>query len=135
MKQTPAKSTDWLDGAAVGLSGLCLLHCLALPFVVGVLPMLMPFAESHLHAQMLYFAVPLSVVAIGIGFARHRSPRVVIAAAAGLTLLIVGATVAHGSLGIFADRLFTVSGSLILAAAHLWNGLLSRRHACLSIGD
>jgi hypothetical protein len=135
MKQTPAKSTDWLDGAAVGLSGLCLLHCLALPFVVGVLPMLMPFAESHLHAQMLYFAVPLSVVAIGIGFARHRSPRVVIAAAAGLTLLIVGATVAHGSLGIVADRLFTVSGSLILAAAHLWNGLLSRRHACLSIGD
>ena len=135
MNQTPAKSTDWLDGAAVGLSGLCLLHCLALPFVVGVLPMLMPFAESHLHAQMLYFAVPLSVVAIGIGFARHRSPRVVIAAAAGLTLLIVGATVAHGSLGIIADRLFTVSGSLILAAAHLWNGLLSRRHACLSIGD
>ena len=135
MNQTPAKSTDWLDGAAVGLSGLCLLHCLALPFVVGVLPMLMPFAESHLHAQMLYFAVPLSVVAVGIGFARHRSPRVVIAAAAGLTLLIVGATVAHGSLGIVADRLFTVSGSLILAAAHLWNGLLSRRHACLSIGD
>lgn len=135
MNQTPAKSTDWLDGAAIGLSGLCLLHCLALPFFVGVLPMLLPFAESHLHAQMLYFAVPLSIVAVGIGYARHRNPRVVIVAAAGLTLLIAGATVAHGSLGVVADRLFTVSGSLILAAAHLWNGLLSRRHACLSIGD
>jgi hypothetical protein len=135
MNQTPAKSTDWLDGAAIGLSGLCLLHCLALPFFVGVLPLLMPFAESHLHAQMLYFAVPLSIVAIGIGYVRHRNLRVVVAAAAGLALLIVGATVAHGSLGLVADRMFTVSGSLMLAAAHLWNGLLSRRHACLSIGD
>jgi hypothetical protein len=135
MNQTPEKSTDWLDGAAIGLSGLCLLHCLALPFFVGVLPMLMPFAESHLHAQMLYFAVPLSVIAVGIGYSRHRSPRVIVAAAAGLALLIVGATVAHGSLGILADRLFTVSGSVVLAAAHLWNGLLSRRHACLGMAD
>src|SRR5210317_1538295 len=125
MNQTPANSTDWLDGAAVGLSGLCLLHCLTLPFFVGALPMLMPFTDSHLHAQMLYFAVPLSAVAIGIGYARQRNPLVVLAAFAGLGLLVVGATVAHGSLGIVADRLFTVSGSLILAAAHLWNGLLS----------
>ena len=132
MNQTPAKSTDWLDGAAVGLSGLCLLHCLALPFFAGALPLLMPFTESHLHAQMLYFAIPLSIVAIGIGYTRHRNSLVVLAACAGLGLLIVGATVAHGSLGIVADRLFTVSGSLILAAAHLWNGLLSRRHRCLS---
>jgi hypothetical protein len=135
MNQTPAKSTDWLDGAAIGLSGLCLLHCLALPFFAGALPLLMPFAESHLHAQMLYFAVPLSAVAIGIGYSRHRNPRVVLAAIAGIFLLSVGATVAHGSLGLVADRLFTISGSLVLAAAHLWNGLLSRRHRCVSFCD
>jgi hypothetical protein len=135
MNQTPAKSTDWLDGAAIGLSGLCLLHCLALPFFLGAVPMLMPFTESHLHAQMLYFAVPLSVVAIGIGYTRHRDSRVVIAAFAGLSLLVFGATVAHGSLGVIADRLFTISGSIVLAAAHLWNGLLSRRHRCLTAGD
>ena len=135
MNQTTAKSTDWLDGAAIGLSGLCLLHCLALPFFVGALPMLMPFTESHLHAQMLYFAVPLSVIAVGIGYARHRNSTVVLAAVAGMSLLVFGATVAHGSLGIVADRLFTISGSIVLAAAHLWNGLLSRRHRCLSVGD
>jgi hypothetical protein len=135
MIQTPAKSTDWLDGAAVGLSGLCMLHCLALPFFVGALPMLMPFTESHLHAQVLYFAVPLSVIAIGIGYARHRNPLVVLAAFTGLGLLVAGATVAHSSLGLVADRLFTVSGSIVLAVAHLWNGLLSRRHRCISICD
>jgi hypothetical protein len=135
MNQTPVKSTDWLDGTAIGLSGLCMLHCLALPILVGALPMLTPFTEGHLHAQMLYFAIPLSVVAIGIGFARHRDPRVVLAAVAGLGLLVTGATVAHGSLGIIADRLFSVSGAVVLAAAHLWNGLLSRRDRCLSLGD
>ena len=135
MNQTPAKSTDWLDGAAIGLSGLCLLHCLALPFFVGALPMLMPFTESHLHAQMLYFVVPLSIVAIGIGYARHREPLVVLTAIAGLSLLFAGATVAHASLGIVADRLFTIGGSIVLAAAHLWNGLLSRRHRCLTVRD
>ena len=135
MNHTPANSSDWLDGAAIGLSGLCLAHCLALPLFAGALPMLMPFSESHLHAQMLYFAMPLSAVAIGIGYGRHRDPRVVLAAFAGLGLLVIGATVAHGSLGIIADRLFTVSGSIVLAAAHLWNGLLSRRHRCVSVCD
>lgn len=135
MNQTPAKSTEWLDGAAVGLSGLCLLHCLALPFFVGALPMLMPYSESHLHAQMLFVAVPLSAVAIGIGFARHRNARILLAALAGISLLLVGATVAHGNLGLVADRLLTVCGSLVLAAAHLWNGLLSRRPRCLTLCD
>ncbi len=135
MNQTPAKSPDWLDSAAIGLSGLCMLHCLALPFFVGALPMLMPFTDSHLHVQMLMFVVPLSAVAIGIGYARHRNALVVVAAVAGLGLLVAGATVVHGRYGIVADRLFTVSGSIILAAAHLWNGLLSRRHRCLSVGD
>jgi len=125
------KSTDWLDGAAVGLSGLCLLHCLALPFVVAALPILMPFAEGHLHAQMLYIVVPLSVVAIGLGFSKHRNLRVVFAASAGLLLLLIGATVAHSNLGIVADRVFTISGALVLAAAHWFNGLLSRRHRCI----
>lgn len=128
MNQAPAKSTDWLDGAAVGLSGLCLVHCLALPLVAGVLPILLPFVEGHLHIQMLVLVLPLSVIAIGIGVARHRNLRVAWLALAGMALLVVGATVAHQQLGLLADRVFTVCGAVILAAAHLYNGLLSRRH-------
>jgi hypothetical protein len=134
MNQAPAKSTDWLDSAAVGLSGLCLLHCLALPLVAGALPVLLPFVEGHLHAQMLVLVLPLSVVAIGLGVARHRNLRVAWAAGAGLLLLVIGATVAHEQLGIVADRVFTISGAVVLAMAHLYNGLLARRHriACAS---
>ena len=35
MNQDTQKSRDWLDGAAVALSALCLVHCLALPLVVA----------------------------------------------------------------------------------------------------
>ena len=135
MIRTPADSTDWLDGAAIGLSGLCLLHCLALPLAVGALPVMLPFVEGHLHAQLLVIVVPLSVAAIGVGFLRHRSLRVVAAAAVGLGLLVVGATVAHNHLGLAADRAFTITGAITLAAAHLFNGLLARRHHCDAATD
>lgn len=134
MNQAPAKSTDWLDGAAVGLSAQCQAVRQALPLFAGALPLLMPFVDGHFHAQMLALVLPLSVVAIGIGVARHRNLRVAWAAAAGMIVLVIGATVAHEQLGIMADRLFTVVGAIVLAAAHLYNGLLSRRYrlACAS---
>lgn len=115
------RSGDWLDGAAVALSMLCILHCLALPLIVAGLPFLAQFAETHLHAQVLVLVVPLSVVALAVGFRRHRDARIVGGGALGMLLLVAGATVAHDQLGIVADRAFTISGSLVLATAHFFN--------------
>ena len=115
-----AKS-DWLDAAAVLLSGLCLLHCLALPLVVAGLPLLAQYSESHLHLQILLIVVPLSVVALALGYRRHRNANIIWAGAAGLLILFVGATVVHNNLGETADRIVTITGSLVLAAAHYFN--------------
>ena len=123
------KPSNWLDWAAVGLSALCLVHCLALPLVVAGLPLLAQFSEGHLHAQMLVVVLPLSVVALGLGFRRHRNPRIVIAGTIGMLTLVVGATVAHSQLGLMADRAFTVAGALVLAAAHYFNSVRSQQ-AC-----
>jgi uncharacterized membrane protein len=123
-----AKSTAWLDGAAVLLSALCLVHCLLLPFIVAGLPLLAQFYDGHLHAQMLVVVVPLSVVALGIGFRGHRNRHIVASGATGLLILIVGATIAHEYMGIFADRLLTIAGALVLAMAHYQNSILARRH-------
>ena len=121
MTQDTQKSRSWLDGIAVGLSMLCLVHCLALPLIIIGVPLLAQFAETHLHYQLLLLVVPLSVVAFAIGYRRHRMWRILVAGAAGLGLLIVGATIAHSQLGLLADRLFTIAGSLLLAAAHWKN--------------
>ena len=122
----PHTSPDWLDGAAVALSALCLVHCLALPLVVAGLPFLSQFAETHLHAQALILVLPLSVVALAIGYRRHGDLRIVAGGTLGMGLLLIGATVAHAELGLAADRAFTISGSLVLATAHFFNSYLSR---------
>ena len=51
MEQNASKSGHWLDLTAVGLSGLCLVHCLALPLIVAMLPFLARYSDGHL--QML----------------------------------------------------------------------------------
>lgn len=115
------KTTQWLDGAAVTLSGLCLVHCLALPLIVAGLPFLAQFTNGHLHAQLLVVVLPVSILALGLGYRRHRNSRIVTGGTAGMLLLVVGATVAHQHLGLAADRAFTMAGALVLATAHFFN--------------
>ena len=116
-----SEKTDWLDGAAVLLSALCLLHCLALPLVVAGLPMLAQFSDSHLHLQILAIVVPLSIAALGLGYRRHRNVNILWAGFAGLLILFIGATLVHDNLGEMADRVVTITGSVVLAAAHYFN--------------
>lgn len=123
------KQSKWLDGAAVALSALCLIHCLALPLIVAGLPFLAQFAEGHLHAQMLVVVVPLSFVALGLGYRHHNNVRIVAGGTLGMLLLAIGATVAHDQLGLAADRAFTIAGALVLATAHYFNSVRSR-HSC-----
>ncbi len=128
MNQSANPSAPDLDRVAVVLSGLCLLHCLALPVVIVSLPFVAQFAETHWHTPMLLFAVPISTLAIVIGYRRHGNRQIVAAGALGLGLLIVGATIAHAHYGAMADRLLTVSGSLLLAAVHWKNSRQLRLH-------
>lgn len=121
--------SDVLDQVAVALSGLCLLHCLALPFAIAVLPFLGQFADDHLHLQMLIVVIPVSVVALGLGFRRHRHRGVIVAGALSLIVITVGGTVAHDHFGLLADRLLTIVGSLGLAVVHYRNFRLSRHLA------
>jgi len=126
MVQSMSKPNNWLDGAAVALSALCLVHCLALPLIVAGLPFFAQFAEGHLHLQMLVLVLPVSVVAFGLGFRRHRNRRIVTTGSLGMLLLVIGATVAHDKLGLAADRSFTIAGALVLAMSHFFNSYRSR---------
>ena len=126
MDDNSSKTTSLLDNAAVALSGLCLLHCLALPMLIAVLPFLGQFGAGHFHIQMLIAVVPVSIIAFALGFRRHHSRSVVAWGGVGVLLLMVGGTIAHGSYGIVADRLLTICGALILAAAHYFTNRFSR---------
>ena len=118
-----------LDRLAVGLSGLCLVHCLLLPVIIAALPFLSQLAADHLHVQMLVAVIPVSFVALALGFRRHRNPMIIAAGAVGVLLLVVGGTIAHARYGIVADRVLTIGGSLLLAATHYANSRYARHRA------
>ena len=60
----PDLKKKWLDIASLGLSALCVIHCLALPFLVVLLPALTPFTGSWVHAALVLTAAPISLWAI-----------------------------------------------------------------------
>jgi hypothetical protein len=126
MDRSTSDSSSLLDRAAIALSGLCVLHCLAMPFVLLALPFLGQLTEGHFHLQMLVVVVPVSSIALGLGFWRHRRISVMVAGGVGLLLLFVGGTWMHNEVGILADRATTIAGSLLLASAHFYNSRFSR---------
>jgi len=121
-----SKHADWVERAALSASALCLVHCLALPFLFAALPMLASVVAlpGDLHIAILIFAVPSSLAALIIGQRGHHVVMPLIVGVAGLGLLSLGALL-FGSTGW--ETPLTVAGSLTLAAAHFANWRL--RHA------
>ena len=67
--------TGKLDKTAVALSGLCLVHCLALPLLIAVFPVLGFTVVEHetFHQLILIVVIPTTAIALGVGCRRHRS--------------------------------------------------------------
>ena len=100
-----------LDQVAVALSGLCLIHCLMLPFLVVLVPVLAQFSDEHFHLEMLIVVIPVSLVALALGYRRHSHTGVVIAGLVGLAISDRGRHArAHDAYGLVADRDLTVHG-------------------------
>ena len=119
MKPAPSSLSD---ASAVGLSGLCLAHCLALPLVAASSPLVATWAEAEwVHAVVIALAAPISILSL---WRKGRGATVIALSATGLAFLTAGAL--HWPTAALETQI-TVAGSLILAAAHLINW--RRRHA------
>lgn len=113
-----AGRTDWADRVAIGTSIACLLHCVGLPLLVAALPALsVVVVPESFHLWVLAVAIPLALVALWHGRARHGRRWPLVVGVAGLTLLAAGALAFDHESEVPA----TVAGSLVLAMAHIAN--------------
>ncbi len=111
-------SAPVLDSSAVGLSLMCLIHCLLLPVVSAFLPVAGVWAEAEwIHQLLVLTALPITALAI----LRHGTSKVgfsfVIPAMLGLALLLAAgfAEPLHDY-----EVLLTTVGAVLLAGAHMW---------------
>ena len=82
------------------------------------------------HVYLLGLVLPLSIVALLMGCRKHRSRMVALLGFAGLTVLVIAASLGHDGLGETGERAATLAGSTLIALGHLRNFSLCRRMDC-----
>ena len=108
----------WIDKSAMGLSGLCLVHCLAGAVLLSAASGLGGFLSHDIHAVGLMVAMPLALVGLWRGTMRHRRWYVPVLGLAGITLMAAALLQGHGQMR---EIVMTLAGVSLLAAAHLFN--------------
>lgn len=117
------KMSSALDSLAIALSGLCLVHCLALPVLIALFPLLGVGLIDHesFHQVILIAVVPTTTIALGSGYIRHRYKRVAVLGIAGVAALVFAAFALHSLHAHAMETWLTVAGGLMLAFAHVLN--------------
>lgn len=110
-------SSGLLDRLGIGLSGLCLVHCLASTIVLVLLSSGGVLVSPHLHEIGLALAIPLGAVALGLGMVRHGYVVPSLVGAAGLGIMGLALGLPHGG----GEVLLTLTGVGVLALGHQLN--------------
>lgn len=123
---TRALKAATIDGLAISLSGLCLIHCLVLPILSASLPIVGMWAEVEwLHKAFVVAAFPLSFLRLTSKAANTAITALIVS---GLWLLVAGAFIEY--LHDF-ETWLTVLGGTMLAAGHAlgWRRAHGASHA------
>ena len=120
------------DKFAVSTSTICALHCIALPFVVGVFPAISAsfLGDEAFHVWLLWAVIPLSAFGLSLGCGRHKNKSVLFAGIAGLGFLVFAAFAGHALLGENGERAATLLGAAFIALAHIRNYRICRSQDC-----
>ena len=120
---TPMIVSRYFDRIAITLSTICIVHCLATPLVVAILPIaaLTVGSDAHFHWLMLWLAVPTSAVGFGLGYRAHHRPGLVAVGAFAVAVLALVALWGHGAWDPTVEIVINVAASVLLAAAHWHN--------------
>lgn len=111
-----------VDNIGAFLSFSCAIHCMAMPFLVTILPLLgLGFLASESAELIIIGAVALALGSVVWGVRHHRRWRAFLILVVAVAFIATAHTAAEG---IF-EVVLHGTGGILLAAAHLLN-----RHLC-----
>ena len=120
------------DKIAVAISTACVLHCFFIPsFVIASSGFLTLSIDNELvHQLILFFAIPISVFALYIGYKNHKSFSFLPYAFLGLGLLILAVILGEEVIGEIGEQGVTLLGSMFVVFAHYKNHQICKEIDC-----
>lgn len=120
------KAGGWLDRWAIGLSGLCLVHCVASSVLLALFSAAGGLLHPAFHEIGLVLAIGFGVVALGRGAMTHGAMVPSVVGAFGLGMMGGALSVPHGG----AETLATLGGVSLVALGHHLNMRAGRCSRC-----
>ena len=120
------------DKAAILISTACTIHCLVIPIAIVAFPVLATtlLGDAGFHTVLLWFILPTSLLALGLGCRAHRDFRVLGYGLVGLGFILVAAIFGHDLLNLTGERGVTMAGSAFLILSHVRNQRLCSHDHC-----
>ena len=113
------KTEKILDKLGMIISGICVVHCLLAPIIVLALPWIEDiFSHEIIHLFLLLFLFPLAIFTFTHGYKIHKKVSIIIMGITGISLISIP-IITHPSS--FTEKVFTITGSIILIIAHYNN--------------
>ena len=113
------------DTAGIGVSMLCIAHCVATPLFAVLLPALELF-ERGTHTAFALTILCLGLLAFVSGYRRHHRWDVLLLGATGFGMLAAGVVVPEGVMSEATEQGLTILGGTTLISAHLRNAYFCR---------
>ena len=116
------------DKMAMSLSAACLIHCLFAPTLIIFAYSFLSFSiESEIvHYIILILALPISLLALTLGYRNHKVLSFLITGIFGLSLMLLAVLLGEGT----SEKVLTVIGSSIVAYAHYRNHKICKELEC-----
>lgn len=114
----PSLASNRLDRLAIGISGLCVIHCIGTAVLIGLLASAGGIlGRPIIHEVGLTLAMIIGAFALGRGIIDHGAMLPAAVGATGLGVMAGALTLPEGG----HEPVFTVTGVLILALGHRLN--------------
>ena len=118
---------------AITLSAVCVAHCFLTPSLLMFSSgFLFSFLENELiHKLILLCTLPISVLALALGYKNHKTINFLLIGVIGLTMLVGAIFLGEILFGEFGEKGLTLIGSIFIAYSHFNNYRICIDSDCL----
>ncbi len=121
-----------IDGVAISLSFLCVVHCLFTPSFIILAPSFLAFSldNEFIHYLIILLAIPISLYALISGYRAHDRISFLFIGIFGLFILFLAILMGENTLGEYGEKGLTLLGSIIVAFSHFKNLKICKELDC-----